>query len=435
MGLKKRNISSRKNQEKRLDCEEENLEGEREGEGESGRVRERERERTRHPLRFEGSIGGRSGSDAMAATGTDAAVKAVEEKLSTEGLSEAAVKAFLYNYGKLTGGESGLIPESDIDAVKELPRLEDLQKESSEVDLKDLLSQTVVLKLNGGLGTSMGLEKAKSLLPVKEGRSFLDLIADQINHLSKENSAKIQFVLMNSFSTNQDTLDALKSTHPEILTQEDLVLLQNKSPKIDAGTLKPVEWKAAPDLEWCPPGHGDIYPSLLGSGMLDRLIGKGFRYAFVSNSDNLGAVMSTDLLAHFVSSGAAFMMEVAERTEADKKGGHLARRKADGQLILRESAMCRDEDKALFQDVSLHKYFNTNNLWLDFVQLKKKMEEYDGIVPLPLIKNKKTVNPMENDNGKQSIPKRGIPEKLLQQIILVISMVVVVITKILLCKG
>ena len=89
------------------------------------------------------------------------------------------------------------------------------------------------------------------------------------------------------------------------------------------------------------------------------------------------------------------MMEVAERTEADKKGGHLARRKADGQLILRESAMCRDEDKALFQDVSLHKYFNTNNLWLDFVQLKKKMEEYDGIVPLPLIKNKKTVNPRD----------------------------------------
>jgi UDP-N-acetylglucosamine pyrophosphorylase len=30
-----------------------------------------------------------------------------------------------------------------------------------------LLSQTAVLKLNGGLGTSMGLEKAKSLLEVR----------------------------------------------------------------------------------------------------------------------------------------------------------------------------------------------------------------------------------------------------------------------------
>jgi UTP--glucose-1-phosphate uridylyltransferase/phosphoglucomutase len=241
------------------------------------------------------------------------------------------------------------------------------------------------------------LEKAKSLLPVKDGHSFLDLIADQINHLSETNAgAKIQFVLMNSFSTNQDTLDALQTTHPEVLSQEDLVLLQNKSPKIDASTLKPVDWSAAPDLEWCPPGHGDIYPSLLGSGMLDRLIARGFRYAFVSNSDNLGAVMSTDLLAHFAQSGAAFMMEVAERTEADKKGGHLARRKEDGQLILRESVMCPDEDKSLFQDVSLHKYFNTNNLWLDFVQLKEKMNAFDGLVPLPLIKNKKTVNPRDS---------------------------------------
>jgi UTP--glucose-1-phosphate uridylyltransferase/phosphoglucomutase len=323
-------------------------------------------------------------------------VQAVEEKLNKEGLSEAAVKAFLHNYEKLTGGESGLIPEGDINAVDSLPRLEDLMKDSSSssADVKGLLSQTVVLKLNGGLGTSMGLEKAKSLLPVKDGHSFLDLIADQINHLSETNAgAKIQFVLMNSFSTNQDTLDALQTTHPEVLSQEDLVLLQNKSPKIDASTLKPVDWSAAPDLEWCPPGHGDIYPSLLGSGMLDRLIARGFRYAFVSNSDNLGAVMSTDLLAHFAQSGAAFMMEVAERTEADKKGGHLARRKEDGQLILRESAMCPDEDKSLFQDVSLHKYFNTNNLWLDFVQLKEKMNAFDGLVPLPLIKNKKNCQP------------------------------------------
>lgn len=81
----------------------------------------------------------------------------------------------------------------------------------------------------------------------------------------------------------------------------------------------------------CPPGHGDIYPSLLGSGMLERLLSEGIQYLFVSNSDNLGATLDLQLLQHFASSGAPFMMEVCERTAADKKGGHLARRKADGE--------------------------------------------------------------------------------------------------------
>jgi UDP-N-acetylglucosamine pyrophosphorylase len=87
------------------------------------------------------------------------------------------------------------------------------------------------------------------------------------------------------------------------------------------------------------------------------------------------------------------MMECCERTEADKKGGHLARRAADGQLILRESAQCAKEDTASFQDVSLHKYFNTNNLWVRLDMLKELMDARGGFVPLPTILNVKTVDP------------------------------------------
>ena len=76
------------------------------------------------------------------------------------------------------------------------------------------------------------------------------------------------------------------------------------------------------------------------------------RFLFVSNSDNLGATLDLGLLAHFAASGAPFLMEVAERTAADRKGGHLARRCADGRLVLRESAMCLDGDKAAFEDVA-----------------------------------------------------------------------------------
>lgn len=118
-------------------------------------------------------------------------------------------------------------------------------------------------------------------------------------------------------------------------------------------------------MEWCPPGHGDLYAALLGSGKLDALLEEGIKYMFVSNSDNLGATLDTQLLKYFADSGAPFMMECCERTANDKKGGHLAVRKADSQLILREAAQCPDEDEDKFQDISTHKYFNTNNLWID----------------------------------------------------------------------
>lgn len=53
-------------------------------------------------------------------------------------------------------------------------------------------------------------------------------------------------------------------------------------------TLQPVSWTENPHLEWCPPGHGDLYAALYGSGRLDELLKKGVKYMFVSNSDNLG---------------------------------------------------------------------------------------------------------------------------------------------------
>ena len=67
--------------------------------------------------------------------------------------------------------------------------------------LQTLLEQTAVLKLNGGLGTSMGLEKAKSLLPVKDGKTFLDLIAEQVVYTRKKFGSKVRFILMNRSAT------------------------------------------------------------------------------------------------------------------------------------------------------------------------------------------------------------------------------------------
>ena len=263
----------------------------------------------------------------------------------------------------------------------------------AEDDISTLLSQTAVLKLNGGLGTSMGLEKAKSLLEVKNGITFLDLIAKQILHTRKKYGANVRFILMNSFSTSEDTMTYIKEHYPELAAESGIELMQNMAPKVDASTLGPVYWPKNRELEWCPPGHGDLYPSLLGTGMLESLREQGIKYLFVSNSDNLGATLDLDLLKYFAESGKGFMMEVASRTAADKKGGHLARRVSDGKFVLRESAMVADADKHAFQDVTKHKFFNTNNLWVRLDALKATLDANDGVVPLPLIKNKKTVDP------------------------------------------
>lgn len=317
-----------------------------------------------------------------------------ETKMRAAGLSDAAVRAFEHNYRLLTAGESGLLAEADIQPVESLPRLEDVAGDSAPD--ASLLARTVVLKLNGGLGTGMGLERAKSLLVVKDGLTFLDFIVKQILHLRRQHGVPLRFLLMNSFSTSDDTLEFL-SRYRELGEPRDLELMQSQVPKVDAATLRPVAWPENPQLEWCPPGHGDLYPSLLGSGQLDRLLADGVRYLFVSNSDNLGATLDPGLLRYFAGSDRPFLMEVAQRTPSDRKGGHLARR-ADGTLLLRESAQCPEPDLEAFQDIRRHQFFNTNNLWVRLDRLREILDRAGGFLPLPMIRNSKTVDPRRADS-------------------------------------
>lgn len=312
------------------------------------------------------------------------------EKMRGAGLSEAAIRAFRHNYEGLVAGQTGMIPEGNIKPVTELPRLETISQEG--VLDASLVAQTAIVKLNGGLGTSMGLERAKSLLLVKDGMTFLDFIVKQVLHLREQHRVPLRFLLMNSFNTSQDTREFLRK-YPALGDPAALELMQSQAPKVDAKTLRPISWPAEPQLEWCPPGHGDFYPSLLGSGWLERLLQEGVKYLFISNSDNLGANLDLDLLTYFASSGKPFLMEVAERTLADRKGGHLARRK--NTLLLRESAQCPEAEQSSFQDIRRHRFFNTNNLWIRLEALRELLRTQGGFVPLPLIKNSKTVDPRD----------------------------------------
>lgn len=313
------------------------------------------------------------------------------------GVVTPAINGFLQAVQKVRAGETGLLPEKSVEPIESLPRLEELGQTSTD---PAILQQLAVIKLNGGLGTGMGLENAKSLIPVKGNDNFLDFIARQILHLRGDRpNAGPAFFLMDSFSTQRDTLAYLQK-YPNLAQGSRLDFLQNKVPKIDPATFEPVSWPEQPELEWCPPGHGDIYPALVGSGLLQELLDQGIKYLFVSNSDNLGATVHLQLAHFFANTGWSFLMEVAERTASDRKGGHLTRRRSDGRLVLRESVQCPKEDEAAFQDIERHRYFNTNNLWIRLDHLAAELEKNGGAMPLPLIKNIKTVDPRKPDSRK-----------------------------------
>ena len=314
-------------------------------------------------------------------------------KMSEAGVDPVAITVFSHYYRQAADGVTGLIGEDTIEPLTEPDRLD--RVEVDEEAARAALAQTAIIKLNGGLGTSMGLDRAKSLLPVRDGRNFLDLIVAQVRHARRAYGVRLPLLFMDSFRTREDTLEHL-ARYPDLAVDGlPLDFLQNAEPKIRVDDLTPVEWPADPELEWCPPGHGDLYPALWGSGLLDALLEAGFRYLSVANGDNLGAAPNARLAAWFAATGAPYAAEVCPRTVNDRKGGHLAIRRRDGQLILRDTAQTPPDEMHYFTDEYRHPYFHANNLWLDVAQVRQAMIERDGVLGLPLIRNEKTVDPTD----------------------------------------
>jgi len=331
---------------------------------------------------------------------TDDQLRAARSKMRDEGVADIAVATFAHYFERLREGESGVLSESEIEPVAELPDADELAADESGA--RAALDRTVVIKLNGGLGTSMGMTAPKSLLEVKDGLTFLDITVRQILHLREESGAQLPLVLMNSFATRDASLTALEPYDTLAVDGIAPDFVQSKVPKLAAADLAPASWPADPTLEWAPPGHGDLYPSLQSSGMLTELLNAGYEYAFVANADNLGAVMEPRILAWFARERIPFLMEVADRTEADRKGGHLARRAGlGGGLVLREVAQTPDEDLGAFQDIRRHRFFNTNTLWINLRALDAVLAERDGVLGLPMIVNRKTVDP--GDAGSTAV--------------------------------
>ncbi|XP_077461132.1 UTP--glucose-1-phosphate uridylyltransferase-like isoform X1 [Stigmatopora argus] len=264
-------------------------------------------------------------------------------------------------------------------------------------DVASCLNKLAVVKLNGGLGTSMGCKGPKSLISVRNENTFLDLTVKQIEHLNKTYDADVPLVLMNSFNTDQETQKILlKYKHHRLKIH---TFNQSRYPRINKESLLPIakslglnangnaDWGEA----WYPPGHGDIYASLYNSGLLERLLAEGKEYIFVSNIDNLGATVDLRILRRLVGQSAdkrcEFVMEVTDKTRADVKGGTLIR--YEDRLRLLEIAQVPKDHVDEFKSVSKFKIFNTNNLWISLSAIKRLID--DSALDMEVIVNHKTL--------------------------------------------
>jgi UTP--glucose-1-phosphate uridylyltransferase len=316
-----------------------------------------------------------------------------QQRMRDGGVPQRAIDVFSSFYDQLEQGATGMIPEADVEPLVDIDRADEI--ELSDEQCREAAAVTAVIKLNGGLGTSMGLDRAKTLLPVRPDLTFLDVIAGQVLAMRAELDVPLPLLFMNSFRTRDDTLAALAPYDDLAVEGLPIDFVQNREPKLRADDLTPVDWPADPSLEWCPPGHGDLYTALEVSGILDALLAGGYRYATVSNADNLGAAPDARMMGWFAASGAPYAAEVCRRTPADVKGGHIVVRKSDGRLVLRETAQTPDDDAAAAADPERHRFFHTNNLWFDLRVVKRTLEERDGVLGLPLIRNRKTVDPTD----------------------------------------
>jgi UTP--glucose-1-phosphate uridylyltransferase len=313
----------------------------------------------------------------------DGAEYQIHRKMEQRGIQREVIEDFLKKV-RIARDHVPYVPLSEL-STPDFDRVLDLSSDPQHVaELHErgqaLLNHVAVIKLNGGRNTTMGGRIPKGILRAKTGRSYLEIIIDQICAVRKQFCADIPLVLMNSFFTHGPTMDVVKRCDLPVLT-----FVQSQVPRLQEGTFSPLE--TGTDEDWVPPGHGDVYESLLRTGLLEQLMQRGCRWAFISNLDNLAAYLDPWILGVMENYNADFLLEVTDRTPADRKGGTLVVR--DDRLDLLEIAQVAPEERKTFMDIERFRVFNTNNVWVDLDALWEALK--NGKLGLPLIQNHKRV--------------------------------------------
>ena len=279
-----------------------------------------------------------------------------------------------------------------IDEIPLYSSLSDVPNDNS----KFLLEKLIVVKLNGGLGTSMGCEGPKSLITVRNDMTFLDIVVRQIQYINGLCGTNIPLVLMNSFNTDEET----KRIEERYKSQVSFyTFCQSKFPRLEKETLLPLvsNFNDSDLSVWYPPGHGDFYQSFINSGLCESFLKMGKEVLFISNIDNLGATVDLKILNLLLNQPNApvgakpceFLMEVTDKTRSDIKGGTLVYNNNVKTLL--EIAQVPKQHVDEF--ISVHKFniFNTNNLWIRISAIKRLINN-DSLHMEPIVNSKTLEN-------------------------------------------
>jgi len=307
----------------------------------------------------------------------------IRRKMESRGISSSTIEGFLRLVAQLSR-QSAYVPlhgvvAPDANLILQPPcnskDLTDLEKRGEE-----LLRHVAIIKLNGGRSTTMGGRIPKGVLKAKDGLCYLEIAVKQVQALNDKWRVELPLVLMNSFFTHRPTMDTVGDSDIPIVT-----FVQNEVPRLEEQTFAPLE--TGTEEDWAPPGHGDVFASLHRHGLLENLMKQGFRWAFISNLDNLAAAVEPWILGAIERNGIDFLLEVTKRTAVDRKGGTLVVR--NGKLDLLEIAQVSPEQRKEFMDIGRFSVFNTNNVWVDLNSLSDLITKRS--LELPLIQNHKSI--------------------------------------------
>lgn len=279
---------------------------------------------------------------------------------------EALIKSHAHTQFSLHSFQKSLEKYGQAETAIDLEQFSPLSKENKMENLDKNQTthhdKVAIVKLNGGLGTSLKCSQTKSLIPLYNQRCLLDYFLDQMN--SFPNGETPPVILMNSFYTDSETRTYLNTLEQKLDID---CLVQSRYPRLVKDTLEPYQDPENLELNWNPPGHGELFALLYESGTLEKLQKAGRDYLFISNSDNLGATYDDRILEHMIQKNINFLMEATPKTKADIKGGIIV--SDNNRVKLIEIAQVDSSQHQLFFDRDQFKSFNTNNLWVKISSL------------------------------------------------------------------
>lgn len=253
-------------------------------------------------------------------------------------------------------------------------------------NIKDLSKKICIIKLNGGLGTSMNCDRPKSLINVKNNMTFLEITLNQIREIQKKYQINLKVILMNSFYTHQETEEFIKNIDDIDITcyeQSKFIRINKKTNEVFDGSKQE---------HFYPPGHGDLFQSLYDKNILEKLIEDKYEYLFVSNIDNLGSTINFRILDNIIQNDIDYCLETTEKTKHDIKGGTII--EYDNKHMIFEIAQCHPDNLNEFMNF---KYFNTNNVWCKIKSIYNLVKTHDYLKNIDLIINPKKLNQDNNE--------------------------------------